>query len=155
MTPRDYRESWAWVHYFLNGPPAGKASPPRRIWPTSGRRRRRAPVPPVEDEDADPTARLIAQWTAPRDGPGRGGRPRREGPRATVRFQDPPAEPRRGRRGRWRGWRGLAGVLTRDQWPAGRCHRRGGDLVGAGSLAWGIDLGAKPEDDPAGGVLRT
>jgi hypothetical protein len=24
MTPRDYRESWAWVHYLLNGPPSGK-----------------------------------------------------------------------------------------------------------------------------------
>ncbi len=26
MTPRDYRESWAWVHYLLNGPPAGKTA---------------------------------------------------------------------------------------------------------------------------------
>lgn len=26
MTPRDYRESWAWVHYLLNGPPAAKAA---------------------------------------------------------------------------------------------------------------------------------
>lgn len=26
MSPRDYRESWAWVHYLLNGPPAGKAT---------------------------------------------------------------------------------------------------------------------------------
>jgi len=26
MTPRDYRESWAWVHSLLNGPPAGKAA---------------------------------------------------------------------------------------------------------------------------------
>jgi hypothetical protein len=26
MSPRDYRESWAWVHYFLNGPPATKAA---------------------------------------------------------------------------------------------------------------------------------
>ena len=25
MTPRDYREAWAWVHYLLNGPPEGKA----------------------------------------------------------------------------------------------------------------------------------
>ncbi len=25
MTPRDYRESWAWVHYFLNGPTAQKS----------------------------------------------------------------------------------------------------------------------------------
>ncbi|SIO59999.1 Protein of unknown function [Singulisphaera sp. GP187] len=24
MTPRDYRESWAWVHYLLNGPNTGK-----------------------------------------------------------------------------------------------------------------------------------
>ncbi len=24
MTPRDYREAWAWVHLFLNGPPPGK-----------------------------------------------------------------------------------------------------------------------------------
>src|SRR3954447_13675497 len=24
MTPRDYRESWAWVHYLLNGPTSGK-----------------------------------------------------------------------------------------------------------------------------------
>jgi hypothetical protein len=24
MTPRDYRESWAWVHYLLNGSPHGK-----------------------------------------------------------------------------------------------------------------------------------
>jgi hypothetical protein len=26
MTPRDYRESWAWVHYLLNGPKPGKAA---------------------------------------------------------------------------------------------------------------------------------
>lgn len=26
MTPRDYRESWAWVHLLLNGPPPGKAA---------------------------------------------------------------------------------------------------------------------------------
>lgn len=26
MTPRDYRESWAWVHYLLNGSPSGKAA---------------------------------------------------------------------------------------------------------------------------------
>lgn len=26
MTPRDYRESWAWVHYLLNGPASNKAA---------------------------------------------------------------------------------------------------------------------------------
>ncbi len=26
MTPRDYRESWAWVHYLLTGPVAGRTS---------------------------------------------------------------------------------------------------------------------------------
>jgi hypothetical protein len=26
MSPRDYREAWGWVHYLLNGPPAGKAA---------------------------------------------------------------------------------------------------------------------------------
>jgi hypothetical protein len=26
MTPRDYRESWAWVHYLLNGPPEAKTA---------------------------------------------------------------------------------------------------------------------------------
>ncbi len=26
MTPRDYRESWAWVHYLLNSPGPGKAA---------------------------------------------------------------------------------------------------------------------------------
>lgn len=26
MTPRDYRESWEWVHYLLNGSPAGKTA---------------------------------------------------------------------------------------------------------------------------------
>jgi hypothetical protein len=26
MTPRDYRESWAWVHYLLDGPPGGRAA---------------------------------------------------------------------------------------------------------------------------------
>jgi hypothetical protein len=26
MSPRDYRESWAWVHYLLNGPASGKAA---------------------------------------------------------------------------------------------------------------------------------
>jgi hypothetical protein len=25
MTPRDYRESWAWIHYFLNGSDTGRA----------------------------------------------------------------------------------------------------------------------------------
>src|SRR5262249_59984328 len=26
MSPRDYRESWAWIHYLLNGPNSGKAA---------------------------------------------------------------------------------------------------------------------------------
>jgi hypothetical protein len=26
MTPRDYRESWAWVHYLLNGPPSTRSA---------------------------------------------------------------------------------------------------------------------------------
>jgi hypothetical protein len=26
MSPRDYREAWGWVHFLLNGPPAGKAA---------------------------------------------------------------------------------------------------------------------------------
>jgi hypothetical protein len=56
MSPRDYRESWAWVHYLLNGPPAGKAllvayleelrtNPEAR--PLSGRLPAGEPAPPV------------------------------------------------------------------------------------------------------------
>lgn len=26
MSPRDYRESWGWVHFLLNGPPSGRAA---------------------------------------------------------------------------------------------------------------------------------
>lgn len=47
MSPRDYRESWAWIHFLLNGPPAGKAAvlgyladlraDPRTATPLSGR----------------------------------------------------------------------------------------------------------------------
>jgi hypothetical protein len=69
MTPRDYRESWAWVHYLLHGPSAGRAA----LIGTIADIRRDEPGAPLSDrlraadakgKGGDPTARLVAHVEA-------------------------------------------------------------------------------------------
>jgi hypothetical protein len=83
MTPRDYRESWAWVHYLLHGPSAGRAV----LLGTIADVRRGEPGAPLSErleaagvkEVADPAARLVAHVEAlAKEGPP-------EPPTATVR----------------------------------------------------------------------
>ena len=95
MTPRDYREAWAWVHFCLNGPPEAKsallgyladkheASDDRAL---SRRLLDAFPDAPSRIVQHVETARVADAAAATSDLP-----PEAE---ATVRFQDRPAEPR-------------------------------------------------------------
>jgi hypothetical protein len=111
MTPRDYRESWGWVHLCLNGPSSGKSA----LIAFLADQRAGGEVAPLssrlQDGQLDPSARLIAHVEATR----RAGLVRsgdaldRE---ATVRFQDNAAEARPTGQGRRRGLFGrLVGLL--------------------------------------------
>ena len=107
MTPRDYRESWAWAHYLLTGPDPGKAAllaylADARVRP--GETRLSDRLPALGDESPD--RRLLAHLerlkdapvaTAPAKGP-------------TVRLQDGPAEPEARRRGFFGRLRKLIGL---------------------------------------------
>src|SRR5207302_2240046 len=95
MSPRDYRESWAWVHYFLNGPPEGKAE---LIAYLNDLRGGRVTVPlseRLEAADGETGPRLLAHLERVRENPMAAG-PSRD---ATVRLQnnaaEPPAAPRK------------------------------------------------------------
>lgn len=88
MSPRDYRESWAWVHYLLNGPPAGRTAllsylndlrTGRDVTPLSQRL----------DEESDSPPRLLAHLERLREQP----IATTATSDATVRLQNPPAEP--------------------------------------------------------------
>ena len=119
MTPRDYRESWAWVHYLLNGPAPGKAallaqladaaSKPANPEPLSRRLARRDPAPlnprasswhlDLQVRTSPPAAAThVAAAPAPVD--------------PTVLLQNaaiPPPTPRRSVFGRFLAFLGLAG----------------------------------------------
>ena len=85
MTPRDYRESWAWVHYLLNGPAPGKAallayladlaSKPKTAEPLSRRLARLDHGPVPRRPPAEPTS--TASAPRPRRRPSRPPRARR------------------------------------------------------------------------------
>jgi hypothetical protein len=89
MTPRDYRESWAWVHYLLHGPPAGRAALLSFL-----REDHRAGSTALSDRlDArgnDPAGKLVAYL----DRVGQGGLAADRDPAvaraSSVRFQDEP-----------------------------------------------------------------
>ncbi len=96
MTPRDYRESWAWVHYLLNGPPAAKAAllgeladhrggaDEKPLWRRLQAADPEAPSRLAAHVDATAAADRAAARTASNRGD--------DGP--TVRFQDRPVEVR-------------------------------------------------------------
>jgi hypothetical protein len=95
MTPRDYRESWAWVHYFLNGPPTAKSA----LLGYLADRRTDGDEKPLSKRlkaiDPEASAKLASHVEATREADQLAGKPElnREGG-STVRFQDRPAEPR-------------------------------------------------------------
>ena len=109
MTPRDYRESWAWVHYLLTGPDPGRAAllaylADVRAGPAETRLSDRLPA----DGDEGPSRRLLAHLERLKDAPVANAPAKG----TTVRLQDGPGEaaaqePRRrgflGRLGRWIG----------------------------------------------------
>jgi hypothetical protein len=111
MTPRDYRESWAWIHYLLNGSGSGKA----------------ALLSYLADLHADPEAAPLSERLARGDEDESSGHlishldrirnlpvaVRPTGGTMTVRLQDNSLEPRlaeqprRSLLGRFRSWLGL------------------------------------------------
>jgi hypothetical protein len=91
MTPRDYRESWAWVHYLLNGSAPNKAlllgylADQRAggiVTPLS----RRLPNPSEQQDN------LIGHIEQAREAGLATTRPEPR-PESTIRFQDTPTEP--------------------------------------------------------------
>jgi hypothetical protein len=92
MSPRDYRESWGWVHYLLHGPPAGKTALIAYLnelrtnpgaGPLSGR---------LEAVDAGRDMRLIAHLDKVRDRAMAAAPPTADA-EGTVRLQNTSAEP--------------------------------------------------------------
>ena len=111
MTPRDYRESWAWVHYLLNGPAAAKTD----LLAFLADQRGEGDVTPLSRRlltaDSDPSGRLVAHVQRAREASLAAARAinNRE---PTVRFQDGSTEAvaptrRRGFFGRIAGFFGM------------------------------------------------
>lgn len=109
MTPRDYRESWAWVHYALNGPAPAKAAllgylADRRAGVEGATLSKR-----LKAADPDAAVKLASHVESTREADQLASRPdpnRETG--STVRFQDRTVEPRaiqrrRGALGRFAG----------------------------------------------------
>jgi hypothetical protein len=90
MSPRDYRESWAWVHYLLNGPAPGKTA----LLAYLADLRASADAEPLSRRLAtaldDSDARLLAHLDRVRDRPVVATSPATE---STIRLQDAPAPP--------------------------------------------------------------
>ena len=89
MTPRDYREAWAWVHLLLHGPEAGKSLLMAYLGqtdPAEGRARLR---PRLAEARIDEQG-LVNYLKALQSGPVASATPSQPG---TVRFQDQPVEP--------------------------------------------------------------
>lgn len=105
MTPRDYREAWAWVHYLLTGPDPGKAAllaylADLRVRPGETRLSDRLPAAGEEG----PNGRLLAHLDRLKDTPYAAAPPAAAPPAkgSTFRLQDDPADatpPRDRRRG--------------------------------------------------------
>jgi hypothetical protein len=108
MTPRDYREAWAWVHLFLKGPGSGKtfmASCLKDLHPTS----EKVEIWQRLAKNGATTERLLAHLKAiPSQAIGVEGAPAD----ASIRLQDKPAETPTSPsqpRGLWRRVRGWIG----------------------------------------------
>lgn len=110
MTPRDYRESWAWAHYLLNGTDTGKAAlldylAGLRMKPDAGPLTER-----LRGEEAGSSAQLLAHLDRAR-APSLAESAGAEEP--LVRLQDQPLKPARAtgpRRGLFGRVRGLFGL---------------------------------------------
>ena len=113
MTSRDYRESWAWVHYLLNGSPRDKSELLGYLADHRGGGQNLASLSRrLAATGDDPTNRLLAHLEQARDAGLAAASPRVPKPdrEPTVRFQEPSPEPtprRRGLLGRLAGLMGL------------------------------------------------
>lgn len=88
MSPRDYREAWAWVHFLLNGPPAGRDA--LLTYLTDLRTGRDlTPLSQRLDAQLDSPPRLLAHLERLRDRP----IATTVATEATVRLQNPPSDP--------------------------------------------------------------
>ena len=86
MTPRDYRESWAWVHYLLNEGPAQKSA----LMGYLGDLRASAEARPISARLEGPTAEpMLAHLAKVRETPLAFDAPKDP----TVRLQSGQAEP--------------------------------------------------------------
>jgi hypothetical protein len=103
MTPRDYRESWAWVHFLLNGSPSGKAVLLAYLADLRSGGDVASLSQRLESSIDGPGPRMLAHVEKVREASLAASRTPRE---STVRFQDsPPPKRRRGFFGR------IAGVF--------------------------------------------
>ncbi len=110
MTPRDYRESWAWAHYLLNGTDTGKAALLDYLAGLRTKPDARPLTDRLGDEDAGSSAGLLAHLDRAR-APSLAESPGADEP--LVRLQDHPLKPARAtgsRRGFFGRVRGLFGL---------------------------------------------
>lgn len=94
MSPRDYRESWAWVHFLLNGPAPGKAA----LLGYLGELRANPEAAPLstrlEKLEKDPAERVLAHFERVRSTPATITRPNTPAhSEPTILLQNSPIEP--------------------------------------------------------------
>lgn len=123
MTPRDYRESWSWVHYLLNGSGPGKAS----LLAYLADLRTEPNAPPLSERlarsDRDGARQMLAHLERTRTAPVAAAPANGKG---TVLFQDaildplPRGSPRRTLLGRFLSLVGLPGRTSNGEVIEGR-----------------------------------
>jgi hypothetical protein len=110
MSPRDYRESWAWAHYLLNGTEPGKVSLLAYLAEIRTKPDARPLAERLGSEDVGSSAHLLAHLDRVRS-PSLAGSPPASEP--IVRMQDHPLKPARApgpRRGFFGRFRSLFGL---------------------------------------------
>ena len=92
MSPRDYRESWAWVHYFLHGPGEGRAVLLAYLGDLRGQGE--VKVKPLSQRLPPNGGELVARWKSHVDGMQASALAKATPPEPadSVRFQDRPIE---------------------------------------------------------------
>jgi hypothetical protein len=90
MSPRDYREAWAWTHFLLHGPGPGKATLLSYLADLRTAPEARPLSERLDGTPGGPNARLLAHLERVREHPLAAAGSARE---PIIRLQGPPAEP--------------------------------------------------------------